>query len=645
MKRSVRFESRQSSRLWLPVILLCLAFAAFFLWLRVRHAERDIATASLQTLESLSRKEPDALALLCALGARQRQLGLIPAAHTTFERAASLDSMDEAAWIGWATTTNGPTAAHDTYAILTDFLKRRPDSAAAHLELGQWYRQARRPLEAYREAVRAIELDSRSAAAWKLRGGEAAALGKRPEAEQGFRQALSLQPDDWRIQLGLGAVLMQLNRVPEAIGCYRLAVGQAPRSALANRLLGQALQTKGTSPTERSESMLWLKQADALTQASVPEPVPVSPGSLPLDLLLRDADELRAQHRLDEAQQAYSAILRRDPESARAYAGLGLLYKAQNKQEEAFFALDTATRLNPHLPEAQATLGGWYLEASFTNEAIRRLELATQDAPNDADVWHRLGMAYSAAGVKNPSAEVAQRRAVKLNPENAQFFLDFGDILTLTGKQDEAEQAYRTALKLSPHDADSLARLGAFLLNTRATPERQQEAERLLREAVAVRSDDDFALYHLGRLLYDQRKDREAIAVLSRAVALTPDIPEPWYLLARACTRTGDTARASAAQNTFSDLRKFYLDRMHTSELVSAQPKRADLRLKQARLYAQNGENAKAISSYLACLQLAPKNTTARQELDRLQIRLKASGRLPSMRVFRAMNASALHHT
>ncbi len=368
----------------------------------------------------------------------------------------------------------------------------------------------------------------------------------------------------------------------------------------------------------------------------------VGMGRIPLseEILLQTADAFFAQKRWKEAKRAYLAALAREPRSARALEGVGLTLNAQGNPEEAFYFLDTATHLDPGLHRAQALLAEWYQEATFTKEAVRRLEPAVQAAPENAAYWHQLGNAYGALGVQNADAEQALRRAAALDPKQPLYLLDLADMLVVNSKTAEAEAAYRQALALAPHDADALSRLGGFLLDQPPTPARSQEAERLLRQAIARNKESDFALYQLGRLALERGDSRQAIRYLQRAIRLVPQIPEMWYALSRSYARAGDTAHTQEAMRQFQALRNLYLERTHTSEQVNLRPGDPNLRLKLARLYAQNGENAKAISQYTRCLHLDPKNETARRELRDLKARLKAGGHLPLMTLFNAMAAS-----
>jgi tetratricopeptide (TPR) repeat protein len=358
----------------------------------------------------------------------------------------------------------------------------------------------------------------------------------------------------------------------------------------------------------------------------------------------RYADRLLQQRRLSEAKQAYVAILVQDPKSARAYEGVGLALNAQGKQEDAFFYLERATDLDPQLPQAQFALAAWYLQASFKKEAARRLQLATGAAPQNAAYWHELGLAYSALEVQNQEAENAYRRAVALDPGNVRYLLDLADMLVIDSRSEEAESIYRRALTLTPDNADALSRYGGFLADSRPTVAGRQEADRLLRKAVHIDPKNDFAWYQLGRLASAEGNDRQAIAALGHALVSTPQIAEGWYALSRSYLRVGDTAHAALAMRNFRQLRTQYQERTHMAELLDLQPQNHALHVKLARLYALDGENAKAIFEYLTYLRFLPRDAQVRKELADLQAHLRSEGRLPSMLLFSTMVQSSRQH-
>jgi Flp pilus assembly protein TadD len=363
-----------------------------------------------------------------------------------------------------------------------------------------------------------------------------------------------------------------------------------------------------------------------------------------LPRLLSDADDLLAVQRLPEAEGAFRAVLARSHGSPEALEGLGLTLNGEHKDEEAFVCLEEAAERNPRMARAQAMLGSWYLEATFAHEAVARLLAAVAVAPRNSDYWHRLGLAQQATGVQDLQAEQSFRKATELDPHNPAFLLDLADMLAINDRIADAETTYRNALALAPRSADALGRLGAFLTTHRPTPDRLAESDRLLRAAVTWEPDNDFALFHLGQLSLVRNDYPLAYTSLSRAVELVPQISECWYALSRACDRLGKKDEAVRAMNNCKSLLAQRDARTHASELLSSSPKDPALRLRLARLYALNGENAKATFEYLSYLRLRPHDLQISNELAGFTAHLKQVGHLPSMRIFAAMVTIAKRH-
>jgi tetratricopeptide (TPR) repeat protein len=67
-------------------------------------------------------------------------------------------------------------------------------------------------------------------------------LGRRREAIEQFRAALTLDPADFPAHFNLGLLLEEQGSAEEALGHYREAVRIDPGNAKARTMLGQALQ-------------------------------------------------------------------------------------------------------------------------------------------------------------------------------------------------------------------------------------------------------------------------------------------------------------------------------------------------------------------------------------------------------------------
>jgi Flp pilus assembly protein TadD len=124
-------------------------------------------------------------------------------------------------------------------------LARSPESAAAHNGLGLLAIDGERPPDAVREFERATALDSTNASYWTNLGNARRATGDRSGAEQAYKRAVDLDARTVDALNGLGVLLVEANRAPEAVAWFERAVAARPDFVEARLNLGIALQTAG----------------------------------------------------------------------------------------------------------------------------------------------------------------------------------------------------------------------------------------------------------------------------------------------------------------------------------------------------------------------------------------------------------------
>src|SRR5579884_533410 len=408
----------------------------------------------------------------------------------------------------------------------------------------------------------------------------------------------------------------------EAIYLYRRLLGDPAYSAQARQSLARLAQT-----APRAGPSL-----DALAPTATED----------VSVLLHDADSLLQQKQVAQAVDAYQAILRKDPNSAPAWQGLGAAYKQTGQNEAAFHALNRALQLQPNLPQAQLMLADLYYDMGLQDEATRRIQRLIQQAPPKAEYFDALGDCLRDDPLTYARAEDNYRRAVQMDPHQSDYLVNLEDMETLTNKLPDAETHYRQALQMAPNSAHAQLALGQFLLRQQGTPERQAEAERLLRSALAQVPNSIKALLSLGQLLTQRGDAKDAVPLLEHAVLLAPNQPSAWYNLARAYEMLHNKERSQYCYAAFRRL-------SHLSDALDSavdetrnHPKSGPSHLKLARLYAQKGAYAKAINQYEVYLALDPSDTSVHKELQRLIDQLRASGHMPNIGFFNEMVAASV---
>jgi len=142
----------------------------------------------------------------------------------------------------------------------------------------------------------------------------------------------------------------------------------------------------------------------------------------------------------------------------------------------------------------------------LSNQAIAEFQEAQKAAPEkDPNMhlfWARMGEAYDLAG-RNDEAINAYQQAVTLQPTNAGYYNNLGNVLARTGKIDDARAAYTKSAELDPPGA-----------------------------ALAWRNFG-ISLYQAGRM-------QEAVEPLHKATEIDPKNPQTWYLLGACLVASAD---------------------------------------------------------------------------------------------------------
>jgi tetratricopeptide (TPR) repeat protein len=187
---------------------------------------------------------------------------------------------------------------------------------------------------------------------------------------------------------------------------------------------------------------------------------PVS--TLPPGEALAQADRLRNDGRLLEAEALCRQILEVAPTTAAAEHLLGVIAHQNGKLGEAIEHVERAVRLSPHEALFHANLG----------EMLRlsgRPRLAVEEARRALDIEPTMAMALSNLGVAlyeledYEGAVRAQRAAIAAKPDFVEAHSNLGNALHALRRFDEAIASYGRATELNPNFADAWSNLGTTL--------------------------------------------------------------------------------------------------------------------------------------------------------------------------------------
>jgi tetratricopeptide (TPR) repeat protein len=223
--------------------------------------------------------------------------------------------------------------------------------------------------------------------------------------------------------------------------------------------------------------------------------------------ILKRAIGLHQAGNIDGAIQAYQQYLTQRPDSLMAISNLGAAYAKVARYQDAIVQYRRALKLQPGNPRVELNLGLAYYKTGQTESAATTLEKVHRAAPDElqpvlllADCWLAMG-------------------------ENRKVI----DLLT-------PESARR------PADLAIAYQLGMALVRDNQPARGQVLIDRILRNG-----DSAETWLLLGTAKLNARDYPGALADLSKAVALNPNLPDVYSYYGQALLRTGDPVAATEA--------------------------------------------------------------------------------------------------
>ncbi|MGD0411156.1 MAG: tetratricopeptide repeat protein, partial [Verrucomicrobiota bacterium] len=218
--------------------------------------------------------------------------------------------------------------------------------------------------------------------------------GKLDEADDEFKIALALHPDDEKSYNNLGTVLSRRGEVAQAIAYFRKSLDLQPADAKAHDNLGVALFQQG----QVVEAIAHFRKA--------------------LDL---------------------------EPDLANAHDNLGIALLQQGEAGEAVAQFRKALDLRPDLAKARENLGVALLRKGDVDGAMACFEKTTVLPADPAQRWLALGKQFLKEG-RWIEAIACYRQALSINPRFAEAWAGLGMACFNNGQIKEAGEFWQKAL-------------------------------------------------------------------------------------------------------------------------------------------------------------------------------------------------------
>ena len=308
--------------------------------------------------------------------------------------------------------------------ILTKVLKRVPDSAEIHNNLGLVFLMDGKYDEAIEHFRRAIGLDPALTDANYNLGNAFKDRKQFDDAIQFYQKALQQNPCLAEAHNNIGIAFYEKGRFEEAIFHFRKAIELREDYAEAYFNMGNAFRKK--------------KHPDQ-AMASYRRAVKINPSLYEaynnLGLVLQ------AQGNLIEAQSNYRRVLQIKPDFAMAYYNIGMLFYKEKKLDEAITSVRRALRLNPDIDNAHLNLGIALYEKGLLDEALASYQQAVQQKPDSVDALTNLGIVLHEKQ-RLDEAMSAYRKILQLKPDDAEAHWNLSISLLLAGNYEAGWREY-----------------------------------------------------------------------------------------------------------------------------------------------------------------------------------------------------------
>lgn len=342
-------------------------------------------------------------------------------------------------------------------------LELNPQNVGAHVDLAYILLNRGETEEGKTHIDEALRLDPNRA---YLKGGIVSLKTNDPEvAEQRFRKALELNPQNIAAHVDLAYILLNRGQIEEGMVHVNEALKLDPNHAEArfNLGLGMLLGNKPEEAARCFERVIELKPdyADAHLQLGIllakrnqPREA-ISHLSRAAELKPDDGQThfslgvlLAGQGRLDDAVAHYAKAAQLKPDDATIPYNLGVTVAQQGKLDEAVRHLARAVQLKPDYTEAYVNLGVMLARQKKYNEAVSYLTKAVQIEPNHAMAHYNLAMALSQTGRHGEAIE-HWTQVTRLEPRNIPALLNLATSYDKTGQRDKAISSLQKALDLA----------------------------------------------------------------------------------------------------------------------------------------------------------------------------------------------------
>lgn len=326
------------------------------------------------------RLDPESSTAYDSLGNVYVKLGEYKEALNSFKKAVELDSKNATAYHNLGTVY----CVLGYYQQAIDFFERaleiNPKYPEAYYNLGNAYAGFGKHKEGISSLQKAIELNPKLGDAYNALGVIYKDLGRYQEAVNFYKRAIEINPQNAEVYYNLGLAYIKLSKYEESLKSFENFLKCAPDSQYKE---------------EKDEVKNQLISA-----------------------YLKQGEKYYVEEKYEKAIEAYEKALKLDPNDARAYVWLGIVYELIGNHQQAIDFYQKAISINPKFTEAYNALGFYFHRHGKFEQAVDFYQKALETNPKFAITYLHLGFIYLLKPDKYPESLNCFENFLKYAPDD-----------------------------------------------------------------------------------------------------------------------------------------------------------------------------------------------------------------------------------
>ena len=246
-------------------------------------------------------------------------------------------------------------------------------------------------------------------------------------------------------------------------------------------------------------------------------------------------------------------------------------------------------KAHPDVAPIRANLGAALAGQGLYEEAIKEYKIALKLSPANPVVSLNLGLAYYKMG-RIEEASTVLAKLHKSNPGNYQATILLADCYLQMGREKDTIALLQPLVKARPDDLSVAYMLGTAYLRDKQMEQGEELIDRILRNGDSAEAHLLLGMSKLQALEYPA-----AVADLSKAVEMNPNLPDLYSYLGQAQMESGDM---TAARTSFE-------------KELARNPNDFESNLRLAVLLKQDGDYDRAQELLVRALRVRPADPGA----------------------------------